>query len=149
MRTSSFTNKSIDGDALDFDEFERNDDEGLGGSESGRRFRGMRAFVAGTTLTPLRNPSRWRAVGSSSPLLRAQGRSCPRSRSQRSKEISSREQPERDGDTYNLVARLGASSKRGGTRPKCHPTRKLQDPSTRGKRAKQDLGRVVQTCKPG
>ena len=37
---------------------------------------------------------------------------------------------------YNLVARLGASSNRGGTRPRCHPTRKL-DGSGRAEQARR------------
>ena len=118
-------NELIGVDVLDFDELERNDDEGLGGSGNGKKFRDTRAFVVDTILTPLRSPSQWRVFGSSSPLQRARGRSCPRSRSQRSREVSPRVQPQGNTGAYNLVARLGASSSRGGTRPECQSTREL------------------------
>ena len=47
---------------------------------------------------------------------------------------------------YNLVARLGASSRRGGTRPKHHSNTYVAQISTQGISAgKPDLGTAVQT----
>jgi hypothetical protein len=129
----------IDFGVLDLDELERDDDEGLGGSENSVESSETRegAFAVGTTLTPLRNRSGWRAAGSSWLLQRARGRSCPRNHLQHSKEISSGAHDHGgNAGTHNLVARLGASSNRGGTRPGCHPTRKL-DGSGRAEQARK------------
>ena len=134
---------------LDLNEFERNDDEGLGGSENSAESSETRegAFAVGTTLTPLRNRSGRRAAGSSWLLQRVRGKSCPRNHLQRSKEISPGAPKKTLARTiWSRAWELRATEEERDLGVIQHVS--WTGLGARSKRAKPDLGTTVQTCRP-
>lgn len=136
-------------DALDLDKLEWNDDKGFGGSKNFSETRiiySLLVYDSYPAAQPVMMESCWFIFVSPDSLRKV----LP----QKSFEALQRGQPQstkrkRNPEAYNFVARLGASSNKGGTRPEysTQPRKLLRSRHKIRAREKLDLGIIVQTYK--